>query len=111
MGLHRKKRQKLDSNEDGEDELQMDMSSSSSSLSFSPSDAADDTDPLQTKGSSSDPKGSDSKPSMDPALLEHARSRLSKFGARLLDPNRIKVRQAETAASHVLCTLSHHSHK
>ena len=39
---------------------------------------------------STEPKASSNSNTVDPVLLEHAKSRLSKFAARLFDPNRIK---------------------
>jgi hypothetical protein len=93
------KRQKLHANaatenDDEEDEMRMEMSSASSSIF----DGDDDAVPLQgddsgSCGSADDDNNSDSnKHQVDPVLLEHAKSRLSKFGARLFDPNRPKVR-------------------
>ena len=41
---------------------------------------------------------------VDPVLLEHAKSRLSKFAARLFDPNRTKVR---FVADHLFSSLAY----
>ena len=44
------------------------------------------------ESAASKPKAVSSSSSVDPVLMKHAKSRLSKFAARLFDPNRIKVR-------------------
>ncbi len=51
----------------------------------------DDSEISYPSATSTEPKASNSS-AVDPVLLEHAKSRLSKFAARLFDPNRIKVR-------------------
>jgi hypothetical protein len=45
---------------------------------------------LGARTTTSEPKEASSG-TVDPVLMEHAKSRLSKFAARLFDPNRIKV--------------------
>ncbi|KAL3902961.1 MAG: hypothetical protein SGARI_005592, partial [Bacillariaceae sp.] len=76
--LPSKKRQKTEKN--GKDDA-METSSSSSSAASS----KDSADPLVAPT-----KSSTKSTTVDPVLLEHAKQRLSKFGARLFDPNRIK---------------------
>ena len=47
----------------------------------------------ETKGGDEHIPGSiETNRTVDPALLEHAKQRLSKFAARLFDPNRKRVR-------------------
>lgn len=51
----------------------------------------EDNQDNDAESAASKPKAASSS-TVDPVLLEHAKSRLSKFAARLFDPNRIKVR-------------------
>ena len=87
---------------DGDDSL-FGSSSSSSSSSSRPNkkrrkmdDSTNDDgnqapDGQETKSATSNTKQASGN-AVDPVLLKHAKSRLSKFAARLFDPNRIKVR-------------------
>ena len=85
-----KKRRKLNKNDSGNDETQNDGNGEKKN------DGHDTQSATKTNGTSS---------AVDPALLEHAKSRLSKFAARLFDPNRIKVRIDYFFHSHIVCNL------
>lgn len=85
-----RKRRKVEASGNVEDEMRMETSSSNSS---SDDEDDDDKNPSLGSRSSSDIDGSNDKPGVDPVLLQHAKNRLSKFAARLFDPNRPKARE------------------
>lgn len=77
-------------------------------LNDSPTNNGQISNPSATSAS---PKESNSS-TIDPVLLEHAKSRLSKFAARLFDPNRIKVRVESIANNRMLqCKSGFHQSK
>jgi hypothetical protein len=88
------KRQRLDANENRKYTIQLETRTSSVSSSLN----KDEADPILQTQATSIRAENNNKLQVDPVLLQHAKNRLSKFAARLFDPNRPKVRE-------IVCTL------